>query len=147
MKDILRTFIDYVQFHNFQSAKQIKKYLDEIIIQPRRQQKNEHKLLLKNQVRYKRAYNSGGEKVVSGMGYIVKVTKKKSQLSSMAISLSHHHRHQLKWTTYTSAIILETMFFILQITLLLINSPGILNQWIVTSQQQRWQPSKNARSP
>ena len=78
----------------------INKYFDEIIIRPRRQQKNKHKFLLKNRVRYKRAYNSGGGKVVSGMGYIVKITKIKSQLSSMAISFSHHHHHQLKWTTY-----------------------------------------------
>jgi len=76
MKDVSHTFIDYVQFHNFQLSKQIKKCLDEIIIRPQRQQKNEHKLLLKNRVRYKRAYNNGGGKVVSGMGYIVKVTPK-----------------------------------------------------------------------
>ena len=34
MKDVLRTFIDYVQFHNLQLSRQINKYLDEIIIRP-----------------------------------------------------------------------------------------------------------------
>ena len=34
MKGISRTFIDYVQFHNFQLSKQFKKCLDEIIILP-----------------------------------------------------------------------------------------------------------------
>ena len=50
-----------------------------------------------------------------------------SQLSLTAISLCHHHHHQLKWTTYTSAmsvLMSETMFFLLQITLLSIVSPG-----------------------
>ena len=42
MKDFSHTFINYVQFHNLQLSKQINRYLDEIIIRPQRQQKNEH---------------------------------------------------------------------------------------------------------
>ena len=78
MKDVSASFIEFVEFLNLHLSQQIKTRLDDIIIPPLRRQRtrNEHRFLPKNRVRYYRAYNRR-RKVVSGMGYIVKVTPTK----------------------------------------------------------------------